>query len=512
MAFGWGRVSKVMVSPQRHPKTGTYRFRKAVPAALQVQVAAVLDRPEGRTTELIQSLGTKDIREAKRLMAAAIQWADDILDAAKAGARPLTHRQMHGLAGVWYRRTLAEWERDPALALQWERWREDAHIDSRTGDPDPLPMFYVTELLDAEHVVTTPASKVELGKLLTARLWQALVQWDKQADGDFSPDPRLETFPAWEPPLRARKGTPKVSLQSLFDGWTATAVVKPRTVAEARSSLSIFAAHLGHDDASRVTRADLAAWRDASKAAGLTNNTFNNRLSHLRNLFEWGVREGMIPTNPADAKLRLAKSKAATRLPYSDAETVQILQAARKETRASLRWVPWILAFTGMRAGEAFQLSVSDLRQDGGIDFFAVHEDDEGKSVKSGERRNVPMHSALIREGLLDYARSLPDQAGPLFPDKKVDPHGNRGGRAWTVTGKWVRKVVGITDPQKAPNHSFRHRLEDEMRNAEIPEDARDAIVGHARKTTGRLYGTRGEALKRLKRDLERVQPPPGLF
>ena len=162
MTSSRGRVSKVMVSPQRHPKTGVYRFRKAVPAALQVQVAVVLDRPDGRATELVQFLGTKDVREAKRLMAAAIQWADDILGAAKIGARALTHRQMHGLAGIWYRRTLAAWEKDPALAAQWEGWREDVTENPRTGEPAPLPMFYVTELLEAEHIVTTPDSKAEL--------------------------------------------------------------------------------------------------------------------------------------------------------------------------------------------------------------------------------------------------------------------------------------------------------------------------------------------------------------
>jgi len=32
-----------------------------------------------------------------------------------------------------------------------------------------------------------------------------------------------------------------------------------------------------------------------------------------------------------------------------------------------------------------------------------------------------------------------------------------------------------MIDKQKSPNHAFRHRLEDEMRAAEVPEDARDA-------------------------------------
>ena len=70
---------------------------------------------------------------------------------------------------------------------------------------------------------------------------------------------------------------------------------------------------------------------------------------------------------------------------------------------------------------------------------------------------------------------------------------------------------MGITDAAKAPNHAWRHRMEDELRSVEVPEDVRDAILGHARKTTGRHYGVRGEALKRLHRELARLPVPPGL-
>ena len=49
------------------------------------------------------------------------------------------------------------------------------------------------------------------------------------------------------------------------------------------------------------------------------------------------------------------------------------------------------------------------------------------------------------------------------------------------------------------------------MRAAEVPEDIQDAIVGHARKTTGAVYGVRSEALRRLGKYLEKVPVPPGL-
>jgi integrase len=297
----------------------------------------------------------------------------------------------------------------------------------------------------------------------------------------------------------------------LVDAWEKVAEVKPRTVTETRYVAKALESFLGHSDAGRITRDDMQRWRDAMKDKGLTNNAWNNRLSMLRQVFERGVADKLIPANPADNVLRLRKSRPQQqRLPYSDDEAARILTAARGETRPALRWAHWVMAFTGMRVGEVLQLTGGDIRQDGKVWYIAVHEDDEGKSVKTGQRRNVPIHSALIREGFLGYAQTiLPD--APLFPDKKLDRHGLRGGRGWNAVGRWVRKVVGITDAQKAPNHSWRHRLEDELRTAEVPEYVRDAITGHARKTTGRQYGVRGEALRRLSEGLERVPAPAGL-
>ncbi len=203
--------------------------------------------------------------------------------------------------------------------------------------------------------------------------------------------------------------------------------------------------------------------------------------------------------------MKLPKAPNASPLPFTNEDARRILMAARNETRPSIRWAHWVMAFSGMRVSEVLQLTRSDIQQDGSIWFISVNEDGEGKSVKTRERRNVPVHPALVAEGFVTFALKVTDPNAPLFPDKRIDANGKRGGRAWQITGRWVRETVGITDKNKAPDHSWRHRIEDELRNAEVPEDSRDAITGHARKTTGAKYGTRGEALRRLHRDLSKV-------
>jgi integrase len=196
-----------------------------------------------------------------------------------------------------------------------------------------------------------------------------------------------------------------------------------------------------------------------------------------------GYLKGSLKVDPTEG-LRLKKSRQTSPLPYTDAEATRILLAARMETKPSLRWAHWIMAFTGMRAGEVLQLLGRDVRQEGDIWCFDINEADPTKSVKTGQRRHVPIHEALIREGFVDYAQTIHPDA-PMFPGKGLDRFGNRGGRAWNVIGNWARTRAGITDPKKAPDHSWRHRVEDELRAQEVPEDVRDAITGHARTATG---------------------------
>lgn len=287
------------------------------------------------------------------------------------------------------------------------------------------------------------------------------------------------------------------------------ATVKPRTASDARYHWDDLRRFLGHDDAGRVTAADIRNWRDDCKARGqgLNNNTVNARFGAVRQVFARAEADGLIPLNPAEAKLRLPKQQAAPRSPYSLEEAKRILEASRSEPRASRRWAHWVMAFSGARVGEVLQLMGRDVRQEDGIWFMEISPGDATATVKNGQLRRVPLHPALIAEGFVTFAQGIAPDA-PLFPDKALGKHGKRGERAWQVVGRWVREVVGITDKAKAPNHSWRHYFEDALRDAEVPSDERDAIIGHAQKTMGRQYGVKGEALRRLARAVEKVPSP----
>jgi integrase len=506
-----------MTRPWRDPRTGILYLRKRIPQ----QYRAV----SGRVGEAVKiSTGTTDPHEAARVwpdvlrryaeMEAAWERRLHVVSATPETAAQITATWAAWIAGgaplemgeetsdVFEPRSLPEERTPERLARMWDR--VEAHADEavRVAGVEIAP--------ETRPVLLAAMLPVVEGAYLQADLHGMGLQ-GHPAVRPF--DEIRATLPAvaGTPPPTPPQAVPVVRLADIFADWKLVATVKPRAIDDTRYIIDMLTTFLGHDDAARITAEDLIAWRTATKAAKLSNNTWNNRLSHVGQVFAHALTERSIKTNPVTNELRLKKSRGAARLPFTDEDALAILRASRKETRASLRWTHWIMAFTGMRVGEAMQLTRGDVREEGGIHYLSVHEDDVGKTVKSSERRNVPVHPALIREGFLAYVDTLPAD-GPVFPDKRPDKYGNRGGRAWNVVGKWVRKVVGITDPRKVPDHAWRHRVEDDLRAAEVGEDMRDAVVGHARKTVGRQYGIRGEALRRLHEAVSRIPEPAGLF
>jgi integrase len=506
-----------MASPWRDPRTGIYYLRKRVPS----RFAGVAGVPTGIVK---WSLGTKDSAEARRLWPEALaRWAAQEAEwERRRNTVEATPKVIAQVVSTWAAAASAGAVKLPTTGdasdvfdpLELPEANTPANVALMLATVEP----HVDEACRLSGVTVTDDSRLRLRDAMIYAVRSAYLQADMLGLGGSDVVRPLEVLRRHLPPP---KDIPEVaapppvvpeaqSLRGLFAAWRAVAVVKPRTITETEYAIETLIAYLGHDDAAKVAKADLIGWRDSMKAAGKNNNTWNNRHSLVSQVFARAVADERLPTNPADG-LRLPKAAPAQRLPYSDADAVRILSAARSEDRPTRRWAHWIMAFTGMRVAEVLQLAVSDIRKDGEIHYFMVEDNsDEGKSVKTGERRHVPIHPALLAEGLLDYAATLPAQ-GPLFPDKQTDRDGFRGTRGWQAVGRWVRDVVGISHPRKVPNHSWRHRVEDELRAAGVDESLRDAILGHARKTTGRHYGIRGESLRSLADAVRRIPVPVGL-
>ena len=90
---------------------------------------------------------------------------------------------------------------------------------------------------------------------------------------------------------------------------------------------------------------------------------------------------------------------------FTEAEAVTILRAAlttpinpKQPFTAAKRWVPWIAAYTGARAGELTQLRRQDVESRPGVGWV-IRITPEAGTVKTGEVRVVPLHADLVKQG-----------------------------------------------------------------------------------------------------------------
>jgi integrase len=521
----------------RHPKSGIFYFRQAVSEE---------HRPAVGKREIKFSLHTTDPKEAKLRYPDAAARANEILQRATGGQRHLTHKQVLALAGEWYRRELVRREDEPGRAddLQAGAWAlEELYNESLTEAYrryedqrsrgieciEPTRKFKskkflravqpdVEELLRAEGLSLDTDSYERLAEQIfynEIRLSYALMN---RAEGDYSPDTWLEMVPSWQNPAE-QVGTGRLgdspngksgrgsSWSSVLDAWAAEPGRRERTIYEWRRVIGRLVEHLRHDDAERVSKSDLIGWKDALLASGKAAKTVKNHIDVVGALYKSALDNERLRRSDNPAKgVRVAgrQIRPKERLPFTDEEAALILRAARGEEGVK-RWVPWLLAFTGARLDEVCQAYTSDIRQDQGIWYLDINED-HGKRLKNRDSvRKVPLHRALVEEGFLDYAQSL--SAGQLFPDLKPDRFGSPGGTATKRLGRWIRSL-GITDPKKVPNHSWRHRFKDLCRGAGIEKAVNDALMGHASSDVGDRYGL-GYPLKTLAEAIEKLPVPP---
>jgi len=137
-------VVQYMPQPLKHPKTHVYYYRKVVPQRLRSKL--------GRT-EFRISLGTKDLRDAKRRYPEKAAEVEAKL--AQAGGDPvyLTHKQIVALTGAWYRRMLEKYDDEPGDPTGWDEWTHQLRDAYHEGRVAAVIGPFVDDLLDREGLV-----------------------------------------------------------------------------------------------------------------------------------------------------------------------------------------------------------------------------------------------------------------------------------------------------------------------------------------------------------------------
>jgi integrase len=475
-----------------HRRGAVYYTRLVVPPRL---------RPIIGKSDLGCSLGVKDLAEAKRLLPIWLIDAQAALAAAEAqlaasDAAPPMNTRLSPEAH-WTRAQFVYEEELTAIQLQEASEEADLiehaeALEQRLKRPDEL-------LTPDERAAAFLVRHLEDQRNDYRRRYKRLKR--SQPSETATPLAPLPTSPAVH--------NTRHTITEMFENYASQSDVTPETAKQFRSIIGHLVTYLGHDEAKRVTHADLVGWRERLRVeparAGKPRSakTINDSyLAAVSATFIHGMNALLVGNNPAAdvAKIRAGKSMKLRDKDFTNAERKTILKAAlvpaggklSHERAFARRWVPWLCAYTGARVNEITQLRRQDVEELEGV--WVVHITPEAGSVKTNSARTVPLHEHLIDQGFL---AAITDKTGPLF----YNPANARGGSArgqfkkvGMFLAKWVREDLLITDTAIQPNHAWRHTFKTICLEAGIEERAADYMQGHTSKGQGRRYGTNSVA------------------
>jgi len=358
----------------------------------------------------------------------------------------------------------------------------------------------VKELVQDNRLAVDPGSREwrELAEKIMRAQVQALERTLEYDRGVFGGSPT-------DPLVRAPMKTMRVSLQGLFRDYMDYSKTMGKHLdggAKWQPPIRSLSAFLGHDDASRITPADLLRWRDTLLAEGKSPKTVSDKyLAAVRAVLNWAVENLRLPTNAMEKVRQKVPKKVKTRESgFTTPEAVRILKLSlnylpaesnnpsNRESAhivAAKHWVPLLCAFTGARVTELTQLRKQDFREEDGRWIARITPD--GGSVKSSEYRDVPLHRQVVDLGFMDFVRLAGD--GPLF-HRGTNPETFLA-KARATSGRlsaWLQDCGAI--PQKVqPSHGWRHRFKTQGRELGMSDRVLDAIQGHSGRSASDDYG-----------------------
>ena len=168
---------------------------------------------------------------------------------------------------------------------------------------------------------------------------------------------------------------------------------------------------------------------------------------------------------------------------------------------------------TGVRRMELFGLKWADRRWVPALDIkdadgnvkermyvFLLH----GDNTKNGESRAVVCNSIARRA--VEYQERHQAKYGKseyVFPSQvgKIRTKVRNAGKPWDDA--WKKAKLPVDKYVKRGIHSCRHVFATRLREAGVPEEDRNALLGHARSNLAQHYGT--PALERLLAHAEKV-------
>jgi integrase len=522
-------------------KSGEYVARKVIPKDVQQAHEALYGvRWEIRLT-LPAHLTEAEAKAKHGEWLAEVEVRIETLRAtAKGKGQPLTQKQAHALAGLWYRWFTQQYEANPGDPKHWRElydlliWEvirphaPDEYEENPKADPswewakEPevreavRPVIAqearVASFLVSEGIVLNTDAYALFVDAVADNFPHALMLLARWAAGNYAPDDTPRSFPEYRPSERAADNG--LDPWQLWETFVLANTIAEGSVERWQGVFRRLKADFQGRGAGTLTNDEAQKWITGlvgeERSAGTVKSVW---LPAAKRVFGWGVKYKHISANPF-AAVAVERPKKTTTRPkwFTQDELALILNAASAYTNPQTarerarRWVPWLLAYSGARAGEITQLRGSDVGEHDGV--LALRLTPEAGPIKTGEARWVPIHEHLVDQGFLQFVSEC--GVGPLFydpptkvraPRDKLKPRRTPPQIERADLGYWTRGL-GITDKGLSPTHAWRHTFQRYADLAGIPEKISDAIVGHKPANIARTYGapSGGDMANALKR------------
>ena len=211
--------------------------------------------------------------------------------------------------------------------------------------------------------------------------------------------------------------------------------------------------------------------------------SFSPVLKSCQGFYNWMASKYIVNDKPFNER-RIKNSKSNKRGAFTVSQLQRVVDFSSQQTDANKKWIPLIMAYTGMRNSEIQGLERSQFKvcEDSGLFHIQVGitTSEVGKAKTEAGIRRVPLAQPLIDLGLMEYINSFSQ------PNERI----------FSVSDKWLTRYYGNTLKHecKLPDHdssghilsmySTRHSVVTLIRSQGANEAISTAIVGHESGTT----------------------------
>jgi integrase len=508
-------------------RSGALTARQVIPADVREEYQRLYGKAWEERWRADPGMSTAEQKQSYAGWYAEIWKRFDAIRSAKRGdAIELTRTEAAALAGEWYAWFVARHEENPGKPQRWEselwwfvdelqrfapdevraepmrdlEWTRDPEI--RAGiRPIVADVGHTTQFLTSRGIALTSRAQSVFLDFVVDGYVDALSLLERRARNDYTPDDTAQAFPKFS--LPQRRSSDGQSPRKLYEAWAAARKPAASTISRWNPVFDDLEVAFSGPNAQPLTDDTAQAWavekRTDERSAATVKDVWVNAAATV---YQWGKDQRLIAHNPfAAVKVTVPRK---TRNRENDAFTAEeaqtILRAAtavrdtKRAFNAAKRWVPWLCAYSGARAGEITQLRGTNVQRRG--EFYVMRLLPDAGTIKTREARTVPLHEHLIEQGFIEFVEAR--GKGPLFYEKKgtdeqsakdpMRPKRPRAGRTRARLAKWVRKL-GITDPEVQPNHAWRDSFKQIAERSGISSRVHDVITGHSAKSVAADYG-----------------------